>query len=52
MYRIIMLALLIPGQLSGQDIIGIIMDLESRQPVEYATVYINGTSIGTISNEE
>jgi len=39
-----------PMQLFGQSISGTIMDSYSNQPVEYATVYINGTTIGTLSD--
>lgn len=37
---------------SQNYIAGKIFDTQTNNPIEYATVYINGTTIGTISNSE
>lgn len=40
-----------PVQLFGQSISGRIIDSLSNQPVEFAAIYINGTTIGTLSDK-
>ncbi len=40
-----------PIQLFCQNLTGSIIDKITNQPVEFATVYINGTTIGTISDK-
>ena len=37
---------------SGQSISGIITDINTSQPVEYANVYIQGSTSGTVSNKD
>jgi hypothetical protein len=43
--------LLFPVQLFCQTLSGTITDSKTNLPVEFATVYINGTTIGTISDK-
>ena len=48
-----LVSLFIPLFTLGQvNISGKIFDVATRQPVPYATVYVNGTTIGTITNDE
>ena len=50
-FPVFLMGLLCPGLLMGQGrISGRITDINTRQPIEYATVYISGTSNGTISD--
>lgn len=44
------LFLLFPVSLFGSDISGTITNANTHLPVEFATVYINGTTIGTLSD--
>jgi len=46
------LLIIIPIQLNGQSITGTILDSYLHQPVEFATIYISGTTIGTVSNND
>ncbi|MBN2774508.1 MAG: carboxypeptidase-like regulatory domain-containing protein [Prolixibacteraceae bacterium] len=51
MKRLLIFILIIPFQLTGQvRLRGIIKDLTSQEPVEFASVYINGTTNGNITD--
>ncbi len=56
MRKPILLALLLalfPGTLIAQfRLQGVVLDQQNLEPVPYATVYLNGTTIGTITNIE
>lgn len=48
-----LLFLLIPLEVISQiNIAGIVNETKSNKPVMYATVYVNGTTVGTITNPE
>lgn len=51
MIKLLIFILLFPIQLFCQTLSGIIIDSKTNLPVEFATVYINGTTIGTISDK-
>jgi len=51
MKKLFVYFLICPLQLLCQNITGTITDSKTNQPVEFATVYINGTTIGTISDK-
>jgi hypothetical protein len=42
--------LLLHLTINGQTIRGIVLDKESRTPIDYAIIYLNGTSVGTNSD--
>ena len=50
----ILVSLILPwiSLVSGQSISGIITDINTSQPVEYANVYIQGSTSGTVSNKD
>ncbi|NQU88684.1 MAG: carboxypeptidase-like regulatory domain-containing protein [Mariniphaga sp.] len=51
MKKLFILLFLFPLQLFGQiDLSGIVIDSSSNEPIEFASIYLNGTTIGTISN--
>ena len=53
MKHFLLLTLIIPIQLFGQvHLNGILKDSKTLEPVEYASVYINGTTNGVITNQE
>ena len=54
MIRILLLLLiLIPGlMIWGQVITGTVLDLESREPIDFASVYFSGTFVGTTTDEQ
>lgn len=50
---VLLLFLSISSQSPGQSVVrGIILDRENSAPIPFASLYIPGTSIGTISNNE
>jgi len=51
MKKLFIYFLLCPIQLFCQNISGTITDSKTNLPIEFATVYINGTTIGTISDK-
>lgn len=46
----VMLSCMLPLFSQGHTLEGVVFDRETRKPVSLATVYINGTSIGTITD--
>lgn len=51
MVKLLILILLFPFQLFCQTLTGTITDSKTNEPIEFATVYINGTTKGTISDK-
>jgi hypothetical protein len=53
MKRVLLIALILnPGMIIwGQVITGIVLDQESREPVDFASVFFNGTFVGTTTDE-
>lgn len=48
---LLMLMLILPAALWAQDFVsGVVIDSETHQPLPYATVYLNGTTKGTITD--
>ncbi len=53
MRRVLLLLLILPSMLWAQDIIsGVVADGRTHEPLPYATVYLNGTTQGTITDSE
>jgi len=54
MIRILLIVLiLIPGMLiKGQVITGLVLDQESREPIDFASVFFSGTFVGTTTDEQ
>jgi hypothetical protein len=52
MKKLWILLLLLPVQIFSQNITGRVIDVQTLNGVDFATVYVNGTTTGTISNKE
>lgn len=50
--RIFLFFFLLTVSIQGQSISGIVYDIETKQPIVGASVYLDGSSFGTITNEK
>lgn len=50
---LLIVLILLPGLLlKGQVISGLVLDQESREPIDFASVFFNGTFVGTTTDEQ
>jgi len=51
-FLLFILLCLLGTQISAQIITGTVLDQESREPIDFASVFFNGTFVGTTTNEQ
>lgn len=47
----LLMVLAVNQQLSAQQLVGAVRDIETKESIPYATVYLNGTTTGTLTDE-